>query len=604
MTTRRRIWRAALLGSTLGGAATFGATPVPAAEAPGAAQLLDPAYMAANICAPIPTRRTELYKPGYQLAAAQAGAAAAAAAAEAADRGPVLHDNLGTLSYAVATRAPEAQRYFDQGLRLAFAFNHAEARRAFRQAQAIDPTCAMCYWGEAYVLGPNINYPMMPDAVAPAFAAVAQAVALKDGASERERALIEAMAKRYAADPDADRKALEAAYADAMAAVSERYPDDDEIQVLFADALMNLQPWDYWAPDRKTPKGRAAEQVAALERVLERNPDHPGAIHLYIHTVEASTTPERAEAHADRLGALMPGAGHLVHMPAHIYYRVGRYLDSLKANIKAAKADEALFAQVEDQSIYRHGLYPHNVHFVLVSAQMAGDGANAVSAAEKLGQVVSDDMAKQVGWVEAIKTAPYFAHAQFSAPETVLALPDPGGDFPFVQGSWRYARAMAQVRAGDLQAAAEEGKLLGDLAETADLSRLEAWYVPAKEVLAIAGKVVDGQVARAGGDHARAEAPLREAAALQDGLPYMEPPFWYYPVRQTLGAALLEAGKAEDAAQAFQQALMAAPNNAYALYGLVQAQEAMGDTAGAAATQTLFEKAWAGGAELPSLAGL
>ncbi|HEX6014739.1 MAG TPA: hypothetical protein VFY87_23695 [Geminicoccaceae bacterium] len=598
MTRRWRFCRAVLLGSTLAGAATSGATPAPAAEAAGAAQLLDPAYMAANICAPIPARRTELYKPGYQLAVAQAGSAAVATAV-AADKSPVLYDDLGTLSYPVATRAPEAQRYFDQGLRLAFAFNHAEARRAFRRAQAIDPTCAMCYWGEAYVLGPNINYPMMPDAVAPAFAAVAQAVALKDGASERERALIEAMAARYAADPAADRKALEAAYADAMAEVAERHPEDDQVQVLFADALMNLQPWDYWAPDRRTPKGRTAEQLAALERVLERNSEHPGAIHLYIHTVEASTSPERAEGHADRLGTLMPGAGHPVHMPAHIYYRVGRYLDSLKANIKAAAADEALFAQVQDQSIYRHGLYPHNVHFVLVSAQMAGDGANAVSAAEKLGQVVSDDMAKQVGWVEAIKTAPYFAHAQFSAPETVLALPDPGDDFPFVQGSWRYARAMARIRAGDLQAAAEEGKRLGDLAEGADLSRLAAWFVPAKEVLTIAGKVVDGQIARAGGDHA-AEVALREAAALQDGLPYMEPPFWYYPVRQTLGAALLDAGKAEEAAQA----LLAAPNNAYALHGLMQAQQAMGDTAGAAATQDLFKRAWAGGAEPPTLAEL
>jgi tetratricopeptide (TPR) repeat protein len=599
VTTRWRIRRAALLGSTLAGAATFGATTAQAAEARSAAQLLDPAYMAANICTPIPARRTELYKPGYQLTAAQAGSTAAAAT-----EAPVLYEELGTLSYTVTTRAPGAQRYFDQGLRLAFAFNHAEARRAFRAAQKADPTCAMCYWGEAYVLGPNINYPMMPDAVAPAFAAIAQAVALKGGASERERALIEAMAKRYAADPGADRKALEVAYADAMAAVAGRYPDDDQVQVLFADALMNLQPWDYWAPNKRTPKGRTAEQLAALERVLRRNPDHPGAIHFYIHTVEASTTPERAESFADRLGALMPGAGHLVHMPAHIYYRVGRYLDSLKANIEAAKADEALFGQVQEQGIYRYGYYPHNVHFVLASAQMAGDGANAVGAAEKLRQVMSDDVAKQVGWVEAIKTAPYFAHARFSAPETVLALPDPGDDFPFVQGSWRYARAVAQVRAGDLQAAAEEGKALGDLAGGSDFSRLEAWFVPAKEVLAIAGKVVDGQIARAEGDHARAEASLREAAAIQDGLPYMEPPFWYYPIRQTLGAALLEAGKAEEAVQAFQQALAAAPNNAYALHGLMRAQQAVGDTAGAAATAGLFKNAWAGRAEPPTLAEL
>jgi tetratricopeptide (TPR) repeat protein len=338
----KKLRKAALLGSALASCAVLWGT-VPAAGQPSdASKLLDPAYVARSACGPIPKRRTELYKPGYQLAAAQA----VAAATPMADPGPRLYDNLGTLSWPVTTRSPEAQRWFDQGLRWAFAFNHAEAARAFRKAQATDPTCAMCYWGEAYALGPNINYPMMREAVAPAFAAIAQAMALKAGASEPERAVIEAMAARYAADPQADRKALDAAYADAMTKVAGRFPDDDQIQVLLADALMNLQPWDYWQADRRTPKGRTEEQVAALERVLQRSPDHPGAIHLYIHTVEASTTPERAEPHADQLGALMPGAGHLVHMPSHIYYRVGRYLDSLEANLAAAAADEAYLAGV------------------------------------------------------------------------------------------------------------------------------------------------------------------------------------------------------------------------------------------------------------------
>jgi predicted Zn-dependent protease len=589
------MWRVALLGTVMASAVVPGPAATGAAErAGGAAQLLDPAYMARNICGPIPQRRTELYKPGYQLAAAQAGAAATAS------RGPRLYDNLGTLSYRITTRSPDAQRWFDQGLRLAYGFNHAEAARAFKAAQAADPTCAMCYWGEAYVLGPNINYPMMPEATAPAFAAVAQAMALKEGAGERERVLIEAMAKRYAADPGADRKALDAAYADAMTQVAQRWPDDDDIQVLFADALMNLQPWDYWQPDRATPKGRTGEQMAALERVLARSPDHPGAIHLYIHTVEATTSPERAEAHADRLGALMPGAGHLVHMPAHIYYRVGRYLDSLKVNLAAAKADEAYLAGAQADGIYPYGYYPHNVHFVLASAQMAGDGASAVAAAEKLGRVMSDEVARQVGWVEAIKQAPYFAQAQFGDPAVVLALPDPGGDFPFVQASWRYARAMAQIRAGDLTAAAEEAKALEAL-EAADLTRLAAWGVPGGDVLKIARLVLEGQMARAAGDRAEAEAALRAAVAIQDGLPYMEPPYWYYPVRQSLGAVLLEAGRAEEAAGVFQDSLMRSPNNAYALYGLMLAQEKLGDRAGAAATKARFEQAWAGGDARPEL---
>ena len=587
-----------LLGSTVVGFATLGIANAPAEQPPNAAELLDPAYVAQQVCGPV-KRKSEFFNPGFQIAAAQA-----ATRTTNADLGPVLYDNLGTLTDPVTTRGPEAQRYFDQGLRLTYAFNHGEAARAFRKAQAIDPTCAMCYWGEAFALGPNINYPMLPSAVAPAFAAVAQAMALKDQASPRERALIEALSARYSADPAADRKALDAAYADAMAGVAAAFPNDDQVQVLFADALMNLQPWDYWAPDKTAPKGRTAEQVAALETVLRRNPDHPGAIHLYIHTVEASTTPKRAEPFADRLNGKMPGAGHLVHMPAHIYYRVGRYLDSLKVNIAAAKVDEALFAAADQDPVYRYSYYPHNVHFVLVSARMAGDGGHTVEAAEKLRQLIPTEQATGIPSVQAIQQAPYFAHAQFSPPETILNLPDPGADLPFVQGSWRYARAMAQIRAGDLRAAAEERARLGDLTEGPDYSDLVAWFVPAKETLTVAGLVVDGQIARAAGDHAKAEAALREAAAMQANLPYMEPPFWYYPVRQTLAAVLLESGKHSEAIQEFQASLHEAPNNAFALYGLMMAQEAAGDAAGAKVTKALFDKAWAGGTDVPQLAQL
>ena len=300
----------------------------------------------------------------------------------------------------------------------------------------------------------------------------------------------------------------------------------------------------------------------------------------------------------------MPGAGHLVHMPAHIYYRLGRYLDSLKVNIAAVEADEALLRASEQEVPYRYIYYPHNIHFVLVSARMAGDRANAVSAAEKLARSIPNEIALEIDAVQAIQQAPYFAHAQFSPPATVLALPDPGAQLPFVQGSWRYARAMAMIEAGDLQGAAEERHQLGELAGTSDFSELAAWLVPAREVLTIAGLVVDGQMARAAGDHAKAEAALREAAVLQDALPYMEPPYWYYPVRQSLAAVLLEAGRPEAAMREFQASLHEAPNNAFALYGLMLAQEAAGDAAGAKATRALFDRAWAGGTELPQLARL
>jgi tetratricopeptide (TPR) repeat protein len=284
-------------------------------------------------------------------------AAAGAEAPEKAEEEVPLWDFLGDLSYPITTRDELAQRYFDQGLRLSYAFNHAEAIRAFRQAQRLDPTCAMCYWGEAYALGPNINAPMDEAAVEPAFAAISKAQALAGSATEREQALISATARRYSPDPRADRAALDAAYADAMAEAAAEFPDDHEIAALYAEAVMDLSPWDYWEDDAATPKGQIGQAIEAIEGVLAEDRDHPFAIHLYIHLVEASTTPERAEPYADRLGAAMRGAGHMVHMPAHIYFRLGRYLDSLASNYAAVAADEYFFERVGDAAgwLERHG---------------------------------------------------------------------------------------------------------------------------------------------------------------------------------------------------------------------------------------------------------
>jgi tetratricopeptide (TPR) repeat protein len=574
----------ALAGSTLTSAGGAGA-----GNPSGIAELLDPAAVARHACGPIPKRRTEMFKPGFQLAVAQA-----ATAAQPAADAPPLWDNLGSLSWPVTTKSEAAQRYFDQGLRLAYGFNHAEARRAFRAAQAADPACAMCYWGEAFVLGPNINYPMTPDAVEPAFAAIAKAQALSAGATPKEQALIRALAKRYSPGPGADRKGLDMTYADGMTEVATAFPDDDNVQVLLADALMNLSPWDYWAADATTPKGRTAEIIAALERVLERNQDHPGAIHYYIHAVEASTTPQRAEQHADRLGALIPGVGHVVHMPAHIYYRVGRYKDSLAANVAAVKADEAYFAQVKAEGIYPYGYYPHNVHFVLISAQMGGDGPTAVEAAEKLDRVMSDAIAREVGWVQAIKTAPYFAHAQFTDPDKILALPAPAEEFPFVKASWHYARGVAQAARGDLDGARQEEKALADLAAMSDFAMLNAWGVPAADVIIIAREVILGRIAQAEGQHGDAITAYRKAIEVQDRLPYMEPPYWYYPVRQSLAAAQLAAGQTDDAIQIFRDSLVRTPNNSYALYGLAEALKVKGMQDAAADAEAKFRAAWSG----------
>src|SRR5262245_4735067 len=309
----------------------------------------------AALCAPNGDDRRQLLGYYRKVAAATETRpfppSGSGSAADATGDAP-LYDNLGTLSFPITTKSPVAQRYFDQGIRLAYGFNHAEAQRAFRTAQKHDPDCAMCYWGEALVLGPNINAPMVPDAVAPALAAVLKAQQNASSASAREQALITALAKRYSDDPKAERPALDAAFAAAMGEVAKQFPEDDNIRALYAEALMDLSPWDYWEPGGAKGKGKTDEIIATLEAVLARNPDHAGAIHYYIHMVEASAAPERALPYARRLAAAAPGAGHLVHMPFHIYFRIGDYKAALAANKAAVEIDEAYIAKAVPKGIY------------------------------------------------------------------------------------------------------------------------------------------------------------------------------------------------------------------------------------------------------------
>jgi tetratricopeptide (TPR) repeat protein len=586
----RQIRRFMLLTSALGTAALVASAVGAAPQDESVSELFDPRTIAAGVCGG-GADHAATFKP-MQVALVSPAAGAAA--------GPPLWEGLGTLSYPITTNSEMAQRYFDQGLRLAYAFNHPEARRAFQKAQELDPNCAMCFWGEAFVLGANINAAMEESAVQPAFVAMTNAKARAANASESERALIDALATRYSADPAADKGALAQAYADAMAAAHARFPDDPEIGVLFADALMNTSPWDYWEADGRTPKGRLGEAVAAIEGVLAATPDHPGAIHMYIHLTEASATPEKAEPYADRLADLMPAAGHIVHMPSHTYYRTGRYLDSLRTNLAAVHADETYLTQAQAAGIYPYSYYPHNIHFALVSAQMAGDAEHMLWAAERLDGKIPDEVAGEVGWIQAILPAPYFAHAQFSPPDVVLGLDDPGDKFPFVQAMWHYARGVAHAANGDLDAARAEATRLSEINQTADFEMLLAWYVPAPDILRIARHVLEGRIAQAEGNLDQAIREFEVAVQIQESLPYMEPEYWYYPVRQSLGATQLMAGRAEDAVTPFQAALIDAPNNGWALYGLMQTYEAQNDRAAAAETEKLFSKAWAG-SEPPDL---
>jgi tetratricopeptide (TPR) repeat protein len=510
-----------------------------------------------------------------------------------------LFDNLGSYHHAITTSSDEAQRYFDQGFTLSYAFNHAEAIRSFRQATALDPTCAMCYWGIAFALGPNINAPITEDAARQAWEAIGEARRLAPNASPREGAYIEALARRYEADPEAPREPLDRAYAEAMRDVAARYPDDLDAQTLFAQSLMDTSPWNYWAPDG-TPHPFTGDVLAALESVLARNPEHPGAIHLYIHAVEASDDPGRAEAYADRLAALVPGAGHLVHMPAHIYLRVGRYRDATVANEQAVQADREYFAgdAVDGNAMYQMGYYPHNLHFMAISAAMEGRQALALEAAESTREQGHAEMWRDPemgGMMQHLALTPLYMRVRFGLWDEVLTEPESDADLPFMRAIRHTARGLAFAARGDLDAADAELAALTPLRGDPALEGLWVSSVnPASSVVAIAHEVLQGELAAKRGRAAEAVRHFDQAVALEDGLTYMEPPDWPLPVRQLQGAALLEAGRLREAEAAFRGDLRKFPDNGWSLSGLQATLERQGRAAEAAEVKARFDAAWSG----------
>lgn len=560
------------------------------------AELFDPVSVRTATCGPAGGERKSLLRQA--LEAAQANQAFAAASREAASPLPRLYDDLGSLTYDVSTESADAQAYFNQGLRFVYAFNHAEAIRSFQAGQQVDPDCALCAWGEAYALGPNINAAMPPQAVEPALTALARAEAAAGNASPKEQALIKALATRYGPDASSKPGPYNKAFATAMLEVQAQYPDDPEIAVITADAIMNERPWIYWEADGRTPAGRNDQGIALVEQVLAQDAKHPGAIHLYIHLVEASTTPERAEPFADTLSALMPGAGHIVHMPSHIYYRIGRYKDSLETNVAAVATDEAYFQQPDaiKGGMYELGYYPHNVHFVLVSAQMGGDSRTSLEYAAKLDEILPNEGIEAAPYAHPIKSAPLFAHAQFSDADTILALPAPGDGAPYVKAMWHYARAVAYAGLKDSDMAYAEVDAIAAINNTADFRAISAGGVPAQVLLSIAQQVALGRIAQAEGDLETATKRFKAGSELQDTINYMEPPYWYYPVRQSLGAVYLAAGRTEDAIQEFKASLILAPNNAWSLYGLRKAYAAKGDVVAEQFTADLLQNAWIDGA--------
>jgi len=504
---------------------------------------------------------------------------------------PVL-EGLGEHHHPVTTSSERAQQFFDQGLSLTYGFNHQEALRAFKEAARLDPDCAMAYWGWALVLGPNLNLPMRPDVVAQAWEAIGMALERRDGVSPRERAYIEALARRFAEDPQADRAPLDAAYAEAMAALHAGDPDDTDAATLYAAALMNTMPWNYWTRDGN-PRENTEELLSVLEQVIEQDPQHEGALHYYIHAVE-SVDAERGRKAADLLRGLAPGAGHLTHMPSHIYMQVGRYADAYADNALAAKADEGYIAQCRAQGIYPLGYYPHNVHFMAWAAIMQGRSAAAIEAARKVASKVPEDHHGNTWQLyQTFLSMPLYTLVRFGEWRQVLGEPEPPAGMLYWRGIWHYARGMAYTHTGRTRRAAKELAALNDIAEDPATSELGIGFTSGTRLLTIAREVLAGELAAKHGDHADALAHLDRAVRLEDSLLYTEPPDWYYPVRHSLGAVLLEAGYPLEAEVVYWQDLREHRENGYALYGLWQALEAQGRTDEAAVVQSRLRAAWA-----------
>ena len=501
-----------------------------------------------------------------------------------------LLKGLGSHTHPVTTRSPLAQRYFDQGLNLVYAFNHAEAVRSFRQAALIDPDCAMAYWGQALALGPNLNAPVSPEHARQAYEATK--LAQQSKASDRERAYTNALVRRYSADEHADRKALDRAYASAMRNLAELYPDDDDAQTLYAAALMNLRPWDYWEGDGNAYP-ETAPVVPILEAVLKRNPNHIGANHYYIHVVEATDTPERAVPAAERLQAEVTGAGHLVHMPAHVYIRVGRYADASEANVRAIAADEDYITQCRAQGIYPLGYYPHNIHFLWASSSMEGRSQVALDAAEKVAsKVQAKELDDLPSWARIFTVVPLYARVRFGRWDDILREKTPKLKRPFYTGIWHYARGQAFNAKGQLPSARQELASLKKMASDPLISSLEVGATTVGKLLEIASSVLAGEIEAKQRNFDKSISHLERAVRLQDGLPYNEPADWYYPVRQSLGAVLLDAGRPGEAQTTYWQDLRQNPENGWSLYGLAKSLRAQDRNDRAFEIEQRFQKAW------------
>lgn len=501
-----------------------------------------------------------------------------------------LYEGLGPVHHPVSTKSDLAQKYFDQGLAFDYGFNHSEAYQSFAAAAALDPKLAMAPWGIALVLGPNYNLPGNPDAMKIAFESIQRAQSLQANATPKEKALIDALAKRYGADGKQTPE-REQAYAAAMREVAHQYPDDPDVQALFAESLMDLHPWELWTPDGK-PGVNTLEIVETLERTLKKHPDHLGANHYYIHAVEASKNPERALPSARRLGALAPTQGHLVHMPAHIYVRSGMYHDSSTSNEAAIKADNYFLAKSHESGVYPVMYATHNYDFLLYSEMMEGRKHDALKTARELKDAVPLEVIKEMPMGEVMWPKPYFAMARFGDWDGILAEPAPPKELAYTTAMWHYARGLAFAGKGKPDEAAAELKALDESAKSISPDLMIGPNNKAPAITALASEILTGAIANARGDGQEAIRDDTEAVKMQDALGYDEPPSWYYPTRETLGADLLANHQPALAEADFREDLKRDPNNPRSLHGLAESLRAEGKTAEAAKVEAQFNQGW------------
>ena len=505
-----------------------------------------------------------------------------------------LMAGLGDLHHPVSASNQQAQQFFDQGLRLIYAFNHDEAAHSFQHAADLDPKLAIAYWGVAEAVGPNYNDPASDDRFKAAHDAIQKAIDLEANASDSEKAYSAAMANRFPADLKADRRKAAEEYRDAMREVVKQYPDDLDAATLFAESGMNLHPWGLWHPDG-TPEAGTEEIVSTLESVIRRDPNHLGAIHYYIHAVEASRSPERALAAANHLAALAPAAGHIVHMPAHVYIRTGDYQSAVKTNQKAATADEAYIKSSGAQGIYPMMYYSHNLHFIAMCAAMNGDYVESKKAADMLASHVAPAV-KDMPPLEGFMTIPMAVQVRFHRWNDILAANAPDPAMKVTTIFHHFARGMALAGTGKISEAEAEYKLVSEAEKATPEDVVFAMPVnnKAKDVLKIAENVLGAKIALGKKDQEGTVTMLRQAIALQDSLKYNEPPDWFFPVRESLGAVLLSSGNAVEAEKVFREDLDHNPRNPRSLYGLGEALKAQKRDYDAGFIQKQFDTSWKG----------